>query len=157
MGEEDPDFDRWDDAGFYAISSTILPFLHGRGGSRLINIVLDRRSLVSVCALGLFVLVVVVTLLLPRTYTVASFTTDDVILAEEAWRLLMQALWGAGRRAEAATVVNNNAAAVLLMLSTLSPHRETVVSRGEFIVSRERGVLWNTREPFAGSLKMTLA
>lgn len=35
--------------------------------------------------------------------------------------------------AEAATVVNNNAAAVLLMLSTLSPRRETVVSRGELV------------------------
>lgn len=33
--------------------------------------------------------------------------------------------------------------------------KKPVVSRGEFIVSRERGVLWNTREPFAGSLKMT--
>lgn len=39
---EDPDFDRWDDAGFYAISSTILPFFHARGGSRLINVLLER-------------------------------------------------------------------------------------------------------------------
>ena len=37
-----PDFDRWDDAGFYAISSTILPFFHARGGSRLIGVLLDR-------------------------------------------------------------------------------------------------------------------
>jgi uncharacterized protein involved in exopolysaccharide biosynthesis len=44
---------------------------------RLINIVLDRRSLVSACALGLFVLVVVVTLLLPRSYTVASSFTPQ--------------------------------------------------------------------------------
>ncbi|HKE49838.1 MAG TPA: L-seryl-tRNA(Sec) selenium transferase [Rhodanobacteraceae bacterium] len=35
--------------------------------------------------------------------------------------------------AEAATVVNNNAAAVLLLLNTLSPRRETIVSRGELV------------------------
>lgn len=44
---------------------------------RLINIVLDHRSLVAACALGLFLLVVVVTLLLPRTYTVASSFTPQ--------------------------------------------------------------------------------
>jgi uncharacterized protein involved in exopolysaccharide biosynthesis len=44
---------------------------------RLINIVLDRRSLVAATSLLLFVLVVVVTLLLPRTYTVESSFTPQ--------------------------------------------------------------------------------
>jgi uncharacterized protein involved in exopolysaccharide biosynthesis len=44
---------------------------------RLINIVLDRRSLVAATALALFLVVVVVTLLLPRTYTVASSFTPQ--------------------------------------------------------------------------------
>lgn len=44
---------------------------------RLINIVLDHRSLVAATSLGLFVLVVVVTLLLPRTYTVESSFTPQ--------------------------------------------------------------------------------
>jgi uncharacterized protein involved in exopolysaccharide biosynthesis len=44
---------------------------------RLINIVLDHRSLVAASSLALFVLVVVVTLLLPRTYTVTSSFTPQ--------------------------------------------------------------------------------
>lgn len=44
---------------------------------RLINIVLDRRSLVAATSLALFVLVVTVTLLLPRTYTVESSFTPQ--------------------------------------------------------------------------------
>lgn len=45
---------------------------------RLINIVLDHRSLVAATALALFLIVVVITLLLPRTYTVAaSFTPQS--------------------------------------------------------------------------------
>lgn len=45
---------------------------------RLINIVLDYRSLVAATALLLFVVVVVVTFLMPRTYTVAaSFTPQS--------------------------------------------------------------------------------
>ena len=44
---------------------------------RLINIVLDYRSLVAATALGLFFLVVVVTLLLSRTYTVTSSFTPQ--------------------------------------------------------------------------------
>jgi len=30
-----------------------------------------------------------------------------------------------------------------------------LVSRGDFLVSRERGVLWRTREPFASELRLT--
>ena len=44
---------------------------------RLINIVLDHRTLVAACSLGLFVLVVLVTLVLPRTYTVVSSFTPQ--------------------------------------------------------------------------------
>lgn len=44
---------------------------------RLINIVLDYRTLVAACSLGLFVLVVLVTLVLPRTYTVVSSFTPQ--------------------------------------------------------------------------------
>ena len=49
---------------------------------RLINIVLAYRSVVITCAALLFVLVVVVTLILPRTYTVdSSFTPQSERLA----------------------------------------------------------------------------
>ena len=44
---------------------------------RLLNIVLAYRSLVVVCALGLFTLAVVVSLLLPRTFTVESSFTPQ--------------------------------------------------------------------------------
>jgi uncharacterized protein involved in exopolysaccharide biosynthesis len=44
---------------------------------RLINIVLDHRKLVAATSLFLFLLVVIVTLLLPRTYTVASSFTPQ--------------------------------------------------------------------------------
>ena len=44
---------------------------------RLINIVLDYRSLVAATSLALFTLVVVLTLLRPRTYTVASSFTPQ--------------------------------------------------------------------------------
>lgn len=33
--------------------------------------------------------------------------------------------------------------------------RKPLVSRGDFVVARERGVLWNTRSPFASSLVVT--
>lgn len=33
--------------------------------------------------------------------------------------------------------------------------RKPLVSRGDFVVARERGVLWNTRSPFASSLAVT--
>ncbi|CAN5873347.1 Wzz/FepE/Etk N-terminal domain-containing protein [soil metagenome] len=49
---------------------------------RLINIVLAHRTLVVGCSLVLFVLVVAITLVLPRTYTVASsFTPQSERLA----------------------------------------------------------------------------
>ncbi len=49
---------------------------------RLINIVLGYRSVVIACAILLFLVVVVVTLLLPRTYTVdSSFTPQSERLA----------------------------------------------------------------------------
>jgi uncharacterized protein involved in exopolysaccharide biosynthesis len=49
---------------------------------RMINIVLGYRSLVIACAVLLFLVVVVVTLLLPRTYTVdSSFTPQSERLA----------------------------------------------------------------------------
>jgi len=49
---------------------------------RLINIVLGYRSVVIACAVLLFLVVVVVTLLLPRTYTVdSSFTPQSERLA----------------------------------------------------------------------------
>jgi outer membrane lipoprotein-sorting protein len=38
---------------------------------------------------------------------------------------------------------------------TIAGFRKPAVSRGDFIIARERGVLWNTREPFAGALKLT--
>ncbi|MFT4174611.1 MAG: outer membrane lipoprotein carrier protein LolA [Rhodocyclaceae bacterium] len=38
---------------------------------------------------------------------------------------------------------------------TLAGFRKPALSRGDFIIARERGVLWNTREPFAGALKLT--
>ena len=44
---------------------------------RLLNIVLAYRSLVVACALGLFTLTVVVSLLLPRTFTVESSFTPQ--------------------------------------------------------------------------------
>jgi uncharacterized protein involved in exopolysaccharide biosynthesis len=44
---------------------------------RLLNIVLAYRSLVFACALGLFAVVVAVTLMLPRTYTVESSFTPQ--------------------------------------------------------------------------------
>jgi uncharacterized protein involved in exopolysaccharide biosynthesis len=49
---------------------------------RLLSIVLAHRSMVILCAVLLFLLVVVVTLILPRTYTVAaSFTPQSERLA----------------------------------------------------------------------------
>jgi uncharacterized protein involved in exopolysaccharide biosynthesis len=49
---------------------------------RLINIVLAYRSVVVACSIALFVLVVAITLMLPRTYTVAgSFTPQSERLA----------------------------------------------------------------------------
>ncbi len=49
---------------------------------RLLNIVLAHRTLVASCAVLLFLVVVVVTLLLPRTYTVtSSFTPQSERLA----------------------------------------------------------------------------
>lgn len=33
--------------------------------------------------------------------------------------------------------------------------RKPLASNGDFLVSRERGVLWHTRKPFAGELRMT--
>ena len=37
----------------------------------------------------------------------------------------------------------------------ISGFRKPIVSRGSFVIARERGVLWETKEPFAGSLKLT--
>ena len=49
---------------------------------RLLNIVLAHRSLVITCSILLFLIVVVVTLILPRTYTVdSSFTPQSERLA----------------------------------------------------------------------------
>lgn len=38
---------------------------------------------------------------------------------------------------------------------TIKAFRNPLVSRGSFLVSRERGVIWQTREPFASSLVVT--
>lgn len=38
---------------------------------------------------------------------------------------------------------------------TLRGFRNEVVSRGDFLVARERGVIWRTREPFASTLAVT--
>lgn len=38
---------------------------------------------------------------------------------------------------------------------TIKAFRNPLVSRGTFLVSRERGVIWQTREPFASSLVVT--
>lgn len=38
---------------------------------------------------------------------------------------------------------------------TLKAFRNPLVSRGTFLVARDRGVVWNTREPFASSLVVT--
>jgi hypothetical protein len=38
---------------------------------------------------------------------------------------------------------------------TLKGFKNQIVSRGDFLVSRERGVIWRTREPFASSLTVT--
>jgi hypothetical protein len=38
---------------------------------------------------------------------------------------------------------------------TLKGFKNPIVSRGDFLVSRERGVVWRTREPFASSLTIT--
>lgn len=33
--------------------------------------------------------------------------------------------------------------------------KKALLSKGDFLVARERGVVWRTREPFAGELKLT--
>ncbi|MDB5848105.1 MAG: lipoprotein carrier protein LolA [Rhodoferax sp.] len=38
---------------------------------------------------------------------------------------------------------------------TLKGFKNPVVSRGDFLVARERGVIWRTREPFASTLTVT--
>lgn len=38
---------------------------------------------------------------------------------------------------------------------SIAGFRKPVVSRGDFLITKERGVLWQTREPFNGSLKLT--
>jgi len=38
---------------------------------------------------------------------------------------------------------------------TLKGFRNPLVSRGDFLVARDRGVVWRTREPFASSLAIT--
>lgn len=38
---------------------------------------------------------------------------------------------------------------------TIKSFRNPLVSRGSFLVARERGVIWQTREPFASSLIVT--
>lgn len=38
---------------------------------------------------------------------------------------------------------------------TLKGFKNQIISRGDFLVSRERGVIWHTREPFASSLVVT--
>lgn len=38
---------------------------------------------------------------------------------------------------------------------TLKGFKNQIVSHGDFLVSRERGVIWRTREPFASSLTVT--
>jgi hypothetical protein len=38
---------------------------------------------------------------------------------------------------------------------TVKGFRQPLVSRGDFIVARDRGVLWHTREPFASELVIT--